>query len=60
MGTTRRRPVLTLGEVGSNGEAIKRQALWVLRTEPELLEIRRNAEWMNAMTRSPGTCSGSG
>jgi tyrosyl-tRNA synthetase len=49
-GRTKTRPVLTEQEITQNAEAIKAQALRVLRTEPEVLEIRRNTEWMNAMT----------
>jgi len=49
-GRSKTRPVLSLEEIERNAEAIKAQALQVLRTEPEVLEIRRNTEWTNAMT----------
>jgi tyrosyl-tRNA synthetase len=49
-GRSKTRPVLTQEEIEQNARAIKMQALQVLRTEPDVLEIRRNTEWINAMT----------
>lgn len=49
-GRSRTRPVLTEAEIARNAAAIQEQALTVLRTEPELLEVRRNSEWTDAMT----------
>ena len=49
-GRNRTRPTLSPEEIERNAHAIRSQALKILRTEPEVLEVRRNTEWLNAMT----------
>ncbi|KPM54031.1 tyrosine--tRNA ligase [Frankia sp. CcI49] len=51
-GKSKTRPVLAREEIEANAKQIQEQATRVLRTDPELLEIRPNSEWLNAMTPS--------
>ena len=46
-GRSATRPVLTADEIDANARTYQEQALKVLRDEPELLEIRRNGEWLD-------------
>ncbi|MEV4419935.1 tyrosine--tRNA ligase [Patulibacter sp. NPDC049589] len=46
-GRSATRPVLTGEEIDRNAETYQRQALLVLRDEPDLLEVRRNGEWLD-------------
>lgn len=48
-GRNKTRPVLAAEEIRSNAEGIQAQALSILRSDPEVLEIRRNSEWLNVM-----------
>ncbi|WP_405056589.1 tyrosine--tRNA ligase [Kribbella sp. NBC_01505] len=43
------RPVLTPEEISANAEAFLEQVSLVLRTDPEVFEVRRNSEWYDAM-----------
>ena len=46
-GRSATRPVLTAEDIERNARTYQDQALRVLRDEPELLEIRRNGEWLD-------------
>jgi tyrosyl-tRNA synthetase len=46
-GRSKTRPVLSGEEIDANARTYQDQALRVLRDEPELLEIRRNSEWLD-------------
>lgn len=46
-GRSATRPALSGAEIDANAETYKDQAFKVLRAEPELLEVRRNAEWLD-------------
>lgn len=46
-GRSATRPVLTADEIDANARTYQEQALRVLRDDPELLEIRRNGEWLD-------------
>lgn len=46
-GRSSTRPVLTGAEIDANAETYKRQSFTVLRDDPELLEVRRNGEWLD-------------
>jgi tyrosyl-tRNA synthetase len=46
-GRSATRPALSGEEIDANAETYKAQAFKVLRSEPELLEVRRNAEWLD-------------
>ncbi|MDO9406872.1 tyrosine--tRNA ligase [Patulibacter sp.] len=46
-GRSATRPVLTTEDIDRNARTYQDQALRVLRDEPELLEIRRNGEWLD-------------
>jgi tyrosyl-tRNA synthetase len=46
-GRSSTRPVLTGEEIDANAETYKKQSFTVLRDEPELLEVRRNGEWLD-------------
>jgi tyrosyl-tRNA synthetase len=46
-GRTTTRPVLSGEEIDANAETYRRQAFTVLRDDPELLEVRRNGEWLD-------------
>jgi tyrosyl-tRNA synthetase len=48
-GRSETRPVLTPAEIDANAASFLAQVSLVLRTEPELLEVRRNSEWYDAM-----------
>src|SRR3954451_8848347 len=73
-GRSSTRPVLSGAEIDANAETYRRQAFTVLRDDPELLEVRRNGEWLDiraedlvplppraasGSTCAPRTCSGS-
>ena len=46
-GRSTTRPVLSGAEIDANAETYRQQAFTVLRDDPELLEVRRNGEWLN-------------
>src|ERR1700712_4454082 len=46
-GRSTTRPVLTGEEIDANAETYRQQAFTVLRDDPELLEVRRNGEWLD-------------
>jgi len=46
-GRSATRPVLTTDDIERNAQTYQDQALRVLRDEPELLEVRRNGEWLD-------------
>jgi tyrosyl-tRNA synthetase len=46
-GRSTTRPVLSGEEIDANAESYRRQAFTVLRDDPELLEVRRNGEWLD-------------
>lgn len=46
-GKNKTRPIIPLEEIKKNAEAFIDQAKMVLHTDPELMEIRRNAEWFD-------------
>ena len=46
-GRARTRPVVSGEEIDRNLETYRRQAMTVLRDDPELLEVRRNSEWLD-------------
>ncbi|APX34823.1 tyrosine--tRNA ligase [Brachybacterium sp. P6-10-X1] len=48
-GRSTTRPVLTEQQITGNAESFLEQVTRVLRSEPELLEIRRNSEWFDEM-----------
>lgn len=48
-GRSTTRPVLTKDEIERNAQAFLEQVTLVLRNDPEVLEIRRNSEWYDAM-----------
>ncbi len=48
-GRSKTRPVLTLEETRRNGETYVAQAVKVLDTDPEKLEIRHNSEWLEPL-----------
>ena len=48
-GRSSTRPVLTAAEVEANAAAFVEQVALVLRTDPEVFEIRRNSEWYSKM-----------
>jgi tyrosyl-tRNA synthetase len=54
-GRSTARPILTTEEIERNAAAFLDQVATVLRTDPGLLEIRRNSEWYDTMPVS--TCS---
>jgi tyrosyl-tRNA synthetase len=49
-GRSQMRPVLPPEVIEQNAEDIMRQALSILRTDDEVLEIRRNSEWLDRLT----------
>lgn len=49
-GRSKTRPVLTLEETRAHGRTYVEQATKVLLSDPELLEIRHNSEWLDAIT----------
>jgi len=46
-GRSSTRPVLSGEDIDRNAETYQQQAFTVLRDDPELLEVRRNGEWLN-------------
>jgi tyrosyl-tRNA synthetase len=46
-GRSTTRPVLSGAEIDANAETYRHQAFTVLRDDPELLEVRRNGEWLD-------------
>jgi tyrosyl-tRNA synthetase len=46
-GRSSTRPVLTGEAIDANAETYQQQAFTVLREDPELLEVRRNGEWLD-------------
>ncbi|MER7795899.1 tyrosine--tRNA ligase [Microbacterium sp. NPDC096154] len=48
-GRSTTRPVLTAEQIERNAQAFLEQVSMVLRKEPAVLEIRRNAEWFDTM-----------
>jgi tyrosyl-tRNA synthetase len=46
-GRSSTRPVLSGEEIDANAETYQQQAFTVLRDDPELLEVRRNGEWLD-------------
>ncbi len=48
-GRSETRPTLTPAEIDANAASFLEQVSLVLRTEPELFEVRRNSEWFDAM-----------
>jgi tyrosyl-tRNA synthetase len=46
-GRSSTRPVLTGADIDANAETYRQQAFTVLRDDPELLEVRRNGEWLD-------------
>jgi len=46
-GRSSTRPVLSGAEIDANAETYRQQAFTVLRDDPELLEVRRNGEWLD-------------
>ncbi|GAB3578150.1 tyrosine--tRNA ligase [Leifsonia lichenia] len=49
-GRSTTRPVLTAEQIERNAQAFLDQVSLVLRQDPEVLEIRRNSEWYDAMS----------
>ncbi len=48
-GKSATRPVISAGQIDRDAEGFVTQASRVLRTEPEVLEVRRNSEWWGQM-----------
>ncbi|WP_445150845.1 tyrosine--tRNA ligase [Baekduia sp. Peel2402] len=46
-GRSSTRPVLSGEDIDRNAETYQQQAFTILRDDPELLEVRRNGEWLN-------------
>jgi tyrosyl-tRNA synthetase len=46
-GRSSTRPVLSGEDIDANAETYRRQAFTVLRDDPDLLEVRRNGEWLD-------------
>jgi tyrosyl-tRNA synthetase len=46
-GRSTTRPVLSGEEIDANAETYRQQAFTVLRSDPDLLEVRRNGEWLD-------------
>jgi tyrosyl-tRNA synthetase len=44
-GKNKTRPIIPLEEIKENAEAFIKQAMMVLHDDPDLVEVRRNAEW---------------
>jgi tyrosyl-tRNA synthetase len=49
-GKNKLRPIISNEEIKANTEMFIRQVKMVLRFEPELLEIRRNSEWLDKLS----------
>jgi tyrosyl-tRNA synthetase len=48
-GRSETRPMLTPAEISANADSFLEQVSLVLRTDPEVFEVRRNSEWFGAM-----------
>jgi tyrosyl-tRNA synthetase len=46
-GRSSTRPVLSGEQIDENADTYQRQAFTILRDDPELLEVRRNGEWLD-------------
>src|SRR4051812_49986266 len=46
-GRSATRPVLSGAEIDANADTYQQQAFTILRDDPELLEVRRNGEWLD-------------
>src|SRR3954452_18621375 len=46
-GRSTTRPVLSGEEIDANADTYQQQAFTILRDDPELLEVRRNGEWLD-------------
>jgi tyrosyl-tRNA synthetase len=46
-GRSSTRPVLSGEEIDANAETYQQQAFTILRDDPDLLEVRRNGEWLD-------------
>ncbi|MBL8026252.1 MAG: tyrosine--tRNA ligase [Fibrobacteres bacterium] len=49
-GKNKMRPIISQDEIAANTELFINQVKMVLRFEPEVLEIRRNSEWLDKLT----------
>src|SRR4051794_33438297 len=49
-GRSSERPILSDEEIDANASRYLEQATVILRDEPELLEVRRNGEWLSQLT----------
>ena len=49
-GRSSERPILSDDEIDANAEHYLEQAKTILRDEPELLEVRRNGEWLSKLS----------
>lgn len=49
-GRSATRPVLTAEQIAHNAAAFREQVSLVLRTDPEVFEVRHNSEWYDTMT----------
>ncbi len=49
-GRSSERPILTDEEIDRNAERYLEQAKTILRDDPELLEVRRNGEWLSKLS----------
>lgn len=49
-GRSKTRPVLSLEAIERNAGALMKQALDILHTDPDVLEVRRNSEWSNQLS----------
>jgi tyrosyl-tRNA synthetase len=49
-GRSAERPILSDEEIDANAERYLEQAKTILRDDPELLEVRRNGEWLSKLT----------
>ena len=49
-GRSSERPILTDEEIDANAQLYLEQAKVILRDDPELLEVRRNGEWLSKLT----------
>jgi tyrosyl-tRNA synthetase len=49
-GRSSERPILSDDEIDANAERYLEQARTILRDDPELLEVRRNGEWLSRLT----------
>ncbi|PIY96904.1 MAG: tyrosine--tRNA ligase [Candidatus Kerfeldbacteria bacterium CG_4_10_14_0_8_um_filter_42_10] len=49
-GKNKTRPIIPLAEIQRNADAFIKQAEMILHTEPEVLEVRRNSEWLTELS----------